>query len=140
MQGSHTSAASLACSEDLARVGEEVSWLASLASDMLGLRSSKLFPLLFLWENLTPLRPLPILTGRRGWKTRSVGVGGSAGWCLGGLGGLPLFEDTAKRESCAAVGCGTGRETVQGTIAREAQSWKMRLEDVVFEVKLAKTR
>lgn len=46
--------------DSLAREGEPPSWLASLASDMLGLRPSML-PLPFLWENLTPLRPLPML-------------------------------------------------------------------------------
>lgn len=83
---SHTSAVSLACSEDLARVGEEGSWLASLASDMLGLRSSKVLPLLFLWENLTPLRPLPILEDREeGQRLTRVGVGGRVGVSVGCL-------------------------------------------------------
>lgn len=58
----HTSAMSFILGEALVLVGEPPSWLTSLASEKLRRRSSVL-PLPFLWLNLTPLRPLPILNG-----------------------------------------------------------------------------
>lgn len=67
------------CGDDLA-LGEP-SWLASLCSLKLARRPSTL-PLPFLWANLTPLRPFPIVkTGRAGsLEVFSAAASGGFSW------------------------------------------------------------
>jgi hypothetical protein len=75
------------CCDDL--VFGEPSWLASLCSLKLARRPSTL-PLPFLWANLTPLRPFPILKNGRGRKGGGLSLGAASGALMGaaGVGGV----------------------------------------------------
>lgn len=85
------------CGDDFA-FGDP-SWLASLCSLKLARRPSTL-PLPFLWANLTPRRPFPILTKGRAGTLEECLCGG--GWGPYGSGGRG--RSCARRRRCGECG------------------------------------
>lgn len=94
----HTSAIWSMCGDDLA-LGEP-SWLASLCSLKLARRPSTL-PLPFLWANLTPLRPFPIVkTGLAGsLEMFSAAASGAFSWERRGVEAVALEGGVAEGEA-----------------------------------------
>lgn len=98
----HTSAIWSMCGDDLA-FGEP-SWLASLCSLKLARRPSTL-PLPFLWANLTPLRPFPIVKTGRAGSLEVISVAAS---------GLFLWERRAWRQLRSKAALRRGRRSWRG--------------------------